>query len=609
MKNKFIISIFICIFLFSLTSSLDTSYTDYTSQILGESDGSKTFEGRNVYLQTVGENVNIHFLEDDSEFNVNGVVFENIAPRGEWEDAFILIDEQGDIIEADLTASDLTNFVFDNKIYSVEEGTRVVYREGIVEIFPKDKGEILLEFIDANGDTVNQRFVPLSGFEDRLRFDGEEVLFRGEFDFDNFKVSAPQLSSYCIGTLAQENCARTGLTSLIFDEDANSLVVHARGDNNLELSFDDEQLGGLVVDYIEDGSVVDVKIENSNNHFFKRDAEYHFSNNPPTTSSTLSHNTIVAHEYEFEGKNYPFVSWDGNLFNGVDLIGGSAGLDRINFEDIEFQTTKGDVLSFTQQDPLGSEFVSPSEYLNQKVSDALLYPARRMAYFFASNSLGNPHLSFDQVIGTIRHLKSGSYTGDANNYDDIFTPDLLSIYLKLAPNPFKESPHRPASLTKYSDVTMYSIKEFSEIYPLDRQKPAMLGYSWKADYLRKFLQIRPNEQEDIITLLATNVDDSMYSPSGFSPYVSHLDLGQHTISFGRDDKGIYMSILDVWDFRSDGGRYSSRKHELGSPLFNALQERAMTSLGEPFGFYDRYYISDEEIIAELERRDRLDIGE
>ena len=76
-------------------------------------------------------------------------------------------------------------------------------------------------------------------------------------------------------------------------------------------------------------------------------------------------------------------------------------------------------------------------------------------------------------------------------------------------------------------------------------------------------------------------------------------MGNYLQSFGKDSKGVYLSIYDKWDFEiGDGGYYGfgALKHK------KIWEAELMALIGEPINIYMRYYIPESDIRAELEKR-------
>jgi hypothetical protein len=124
---------------------------------------------------------------------------------------------------------------------------------------------------------------------------------------------------------------------------------------------------------------------------------------------------------------------------------------------------------------------------------------------------------------------------------------------------------------------------------LKNEKPV---YAWPTELLCKLQKLKEGE--------IAYVNDSPYAELGDPdpvPYYSAISLHYYLISFGKDNKGVYMSIYDQWDFEANGGSYKSPKK-----LLWKMEQKAMAAIGKPIHIYDRYYIPEKDIKNELERR-------
>ncbi len=145
-------------------------------------------------------------------------------------------------------------------------------------------------------------------------------------------------------------------------------------------------------------------------------------------------------------------------------------------------------------------------------------------------------------------------------------------------------------------------------------------YNWPKDFLQKLLQLKSGE----ITYLNEKRywNDSFHSYSKTDQralFLTKINLGNYFMSFGRDGKGVYMSIYDIWDFKvGDGGFYkdkignqkdklrksgliNNKKNWLNDFIEN-MEPKAMSAITKPIYIYDRYYLSEKEIKDELDRR-------
>jgi len=247
--------------------------------------------------------------------------------------------------------------------------------------------------------------------------------------------------------------------------------------------------------------------------------------------------------------------------------------------------------------------------LNQRQDENFIKDAfQKFAYNIAARSGGASYMDAD-VTDLIKFaftpLKKGEprYTG-GGDWEDIsekwvkdWTPvekdknenvDLLSLYLdQKSPSEsgMTEQPLRPTDISeKFKRLPTYSIKQHTSQYPLD-SNILNLYYQWDVNALRKVSNIN---EGDVVKLGQDEI--------GLHP---QMDLGGYNVSAGKDDKGTYISIYDVWDFGPDYGR----KYKQRSKGISRIQPTLMSMVGKPFAVYDRYYIPQEQFKSELKRRE------
>ncbi len=152
--------------------------------------------------------------------------------------------------------------------------------------------------------------------------------------------------------------------------------------------------------------------------------------------------------------------------------------------------------------------------------------------------------------------------------------DLPAVYLGLQENSLPKSSYRPTRLSNAENIEFYSIADF--IVKPDRLVGKELR--WVQIDLEKVLNLKPGEvissqgNTDISSLNFTNVD-----------------LGSCTVSFGRDERGIYTSIYDVWDFVPHSGFF--RQGRSRNPRIFAAGI-ILPQMGTPIHIYDRLYWND-----------------
>jgi len=268
-------------------------------------------------------------------------------------------------------------------------------------------------------------------------------------------------------------------------------------------------------------------------------------------------------------------------------------LDATGLQYFGARYYSSDIGRFTQVDPLGPgyayavnnplKFVDPdgNKAFDTKVKNLLLYPARKTAYKIASQvATGDPtEINWDNVYRTMFTNKNSGYSGvfNAERFDKM-PPDLLAIYFNLEKNTLPLATYKPTSLTKYQDVPLYSIAEFVGLRSFN--SPVV----WKTETLKNILKMK---QGDII--------ESQIRP-GFGFANPDIDLGHYTESIGKDENGPYVSVFDVWNF---GEGYNEIWDVKGA---NKIKTFLMDFVGEPIGFYDRFYLDENQIRTELKRR-------
>lgn len=218
----------------------------------------------------------------------------------------------------------------------------------------------------------------------------------------------------------------------------------------------------------------------------------------------------------------------------------------------------------------------------REMKDFALLPMREAAYYFASTSRGfstmEPHTILAKII---QNEASKNYCGfHFNETKDCQSGGILAMYLGLEPVTFPHSLYKPTSLTKFQDVPLYSIAKHIVINPFSAEE------AWNTETLQKLQALNEGEilrqrEKRIAYLVAV-----------------YVDLGHYTISFGRDKRGIYLSIFDVWDFEYG--------NESRLDFLQRIPPRLMQLVGNPIGIYDRFYLDEEEIKKELERREGLE---
>lgn len=190
------------------------------------------------------------------------------------------------------------------------------------------------------------------------------------------------------------------------------------------------------------------------------------------------------------------------------------------------------------------------------------------------------------IIGKMDSSGINEFVNNTLDQSTLPPIDIYRIFLRLSsPNTLPLSLYRPTSITNDSDVQYYSIKNWSSIRSLS-EKQTNGGYHWSTKLLQSLLSIKPGEIID-------NGYKESFDYSMQEKYLTNITLGMYLMSFGKDEKGPYMSIYDIYDY-GHSSRYSLRILWVFSTLLDHI--------GKPIHFYDRYYIPTKEIKEELKRR-------
>lgn len=159
--------------------------------------------------------------------------------------------------------------------------------------------------------------------------------------------------------------------------------------------------------------------------------------------------------------------------------------------------------------------------------------------------------------------------------------DLNAIYLGLQENPLPKSPSKPSKLSNAADIEFYSIRDFIPKPELLVGESLLENLFIDKKGLEKIQQLKLGE----VINLADIADSNYWSlPTTTEIRFSQIDLGNFTLSFGRDEQGIYTSIYDIWDFAPTSGYFKVAA--------NKRTQKAVTLLsliGTPIHFYDRFY--------------------
>jgi hypothetical protein len=240
--------------------------------------------------------------------------------------------------------------------------------------------------------------------------------------------------------------------------------------------------------------------------------------------------------------------------------------------------------------------------LNQRQDENFIIDAlQKFAYNISGRSMGRAYMNQN-----LPELIKMGFTPIEKDYLDLYTggdefksgqlPDLLSLYLNQkspAESGFKEQKLRPTEISeRFKKLPTYSVKHHTKEHPLDAKREihtenaTLYDYAWDENALEKISNLKKGEVVKI--------------PHHSVGIINNLDLGEYTVSAGKDNKGTYVSIYDTWDFGPGYGRSYVKRGP--STLLKEMQPTLMNMIGNPFAIYDRYYIPQEKFKSELQRR-------
>ncbi len=190
MKYKILFLIFVIIsligFSFTLEEGEETEIINENFENIGTLIGEnlEIFVKGGIKISKEGDISTLEFNREDSSLNLDGVIYENIA-TGENTDAYIQLNEFGEIISADLTASDNTLFEFGEKKFELSKGQRIQYNSGETNLIGKS-GEFF-SYCEEDADLFkNIEFIGES-INIKKNEEGNSI-FTGEFNLGENKI-------------------------------------------------------------------------------------------------------------------------------------------------------------------------------------------------------------------------------------------------------------------------------------------------------------------------------------------------------------------------------------------------------------------------------------
>jgi hypothetical protein len=133
-----------------------------------------------------GENGNTITFLDGGSLNISGVLYENVESG-----SLIRLNNNGEIINADLTATEKTVFTFGKNDYEIPEGGRIKYDGSKASYYGKsgDSFRYKSEVLDEYGKNIGKFMdIKINGESVNIEKIGENSIFTGNFDMGNNKI-------------------------------------------------------------------------------------------------------------------------------------------------------------------------------------------------------------------------------------------------------------------------------------------------------------------------------------------------------------------------------------------------------------------------------------
>ena len=143
-------------------------------------------------------------------------------------------------------------------------------------------------------------------------------------------------------------------------------------------------------------------------------------------------------------------------------------------------------------------------------------------------------------------------------------PHLLDIYLGNKPNTMQ--------VLNYSDVP----QNFYWSNPKGDAQPVVYDMTDQSRF--RGFRGETNEMNDFWSQIDNlEVGAGLEIPEGIkADWYSSIDLGQYTPMIGKDEKGPYISVADIWDFEGGTGR--------GGKIMDMIEDK------NPINLYSKHYI-------------------
>ncbi|MEM4266729.1 MAG: hypothetical protein QW404_01585 [Candidatus Nanoarchaeia archaeon] len=130
------------------------------SKIINSNLGEGSIKASNVEMVSQGQGRDITFkVKENGYLEINGKRYENLL-----EGSTIAMDREGNIKAADMTLTKTTNLEIGGKGIQADRGARIVYKNGIVEIYGKEQTAVVdTQSIRINSDSIKLQDNKISG--------------------------------------------------------------------------------------------------------------------------------------------------------------------------------------------------------------------------------------------------------------------------------------------------------------------------------------------------------------------------------------------------------------------------------------------------------------
>lgn len=178
MKGKIIA--FCLIFFLSLTSVIFAEQTVSSEQ--QEIVVVQTQQDMQQSIDSTAKTVTYSFSSPESTIRIQEKEYRNVVPSLGNNSAFVKTDSAGILVEADLTAMNKTTWTFGNQTVSVEDGMRVTYKNGTLNIFSNNSANFTIK----DKSSLNVNTISLENNSQLSFF--KETISGKNFEVDGIRV-------------------------------------------------------------------------------------------------------------------------------------------------------------------------------------------------------------------------------------------------------------------------------------------------------------------------------------------------------------------------------------------------------------------------------------